>query len=52
LFGLSAAGYDERSNAVEMWSDVSVWVLIVIEWLLFIGGVAVAEILLRRKLRS
>jgi hypothetical protein len=31
---------------------MSVWVLIVIEWLLVIGGVTVAEIALRRRLRS
>lgn len=31
---------------------MTVWVLIVIEWLLVIGGVAVAEILLRKRLQS
>ena len=31
---------------------MSVWILIVIEWLLLIAGVAVAEVLLRKRLRS
>jgi hypothetical protein len=31
---------------------MTVWVLIVIEWLLVIGGVAIAEVRLRRRLRS
>jgi hypothetical protein len=31
---------------------MTVWVLIVIEWLLLIGGVAVAEVKLRQRLRS
>jgi hypothetical protein len=31
---------------------MSVWVLIVIEWLLVIAGVTVAEIMLQRRLRS
>lgn len=31
---------------------MSVWVLIVIEWLLLIAGVAVAEVMLRQRLRG
>jgi hypothetical protein len=31
---------------------MSVWVLIVFEWLLFIGGVTIAEVRLRKRLRS
>lgn len=31
---------------------MTVWVLIVIEWLLVIAGVTVAEIMLRKRLRS
>lgn len=31
---------------------MTVWVLIVIEWLLVISGVTIAEVMLRKRLRS
>jgi hypothetical protein len=31
---------------------MTVWVLIVFEWLLLIAGVAIAEVMLRKRLRS